>query len=246
MKPWHKKEWREMRDQRIGDRCEQCDSTDGPFVLQHFEHDYSELPSKNPVVWELMREYDKVPPRPTVQRPACPQCNRRALSERKKLKPKWRCIGCHHEFDEPIIVETTINNRTEKAAWVKWKKEILFPARDNFLVTHHDIVEQRYGTVLSAYKKERQTSDAKYMSGEETATFCKKCAFLWDMKEMQLCSKCRKQYHPFKFQTCYDCLPEIKKEETRQAQKWVREHEEFVDSIDELYESSSNIDTSEV
>jgi len=236
MKPWATKEWKEMRERRIGDRCKQCDSTDGPFVLQHFEHDYSELPSKNPVAWELMREYDKVPPRPTVQRPACPQCNRRALSERKKLKPKWRCIGCHHEFDEPIIVETTINNRTEKAAWVKWKKEILFPARDNFLVTHHDIVEQRYGTVLSAYKKERQTSDAKYMSGEGTATFCKKCAFLWDMREMRLCSKCKTHYHLFRFENCYNCLPTWKKEESVLRREFEANMDASMKSLEEANE----------
>ena len=100
MKPWATKEWKEMRERRIGDRCEQCESTDGPFVIQHFSHERPEPPSKYTIVWDLIREYGLIPAKPTIPLPACPSCKRRSLSERKKLKPKWRCIGCHHAFDE--------------------------------------------------------------------------------------------------------------------------------------------------
>ena len=165
MKPWETKEWQKMRAQRIGDRCEQCGSTDGPFVLQHFSHERPEPPSKKSVVWGLMREYDRVPPRPTVQRPACPRCNRRALSERKKLRPKWRCIGCHHEFDEPIIVETTINNRTEKDAWLKWRQEVLFKAFNDFVDAQAGLVEQRYGAAMADYEQEIQTGGERMREG---------------------------------------------------------------------------------
>ena len=117
-----------------------------------------------------MRECGSYPPRPTVQRQACPQCNRCGLTERKKLKPKWRCIGCHNEFDESIMVEIPINNRTEKDEYDKYRQEVLFPAFDDFVDAHQDIVEQRYTAALAEYDKERQVSDDEYLSGEGTAT----------------------------------------------------------------------------
>ena len=61
MKPWETKEWKEMRERRIGDRCEQCESTDGPFVIQHFSHERPSLPSKDGFVimgWEAVQRVD--------------------------------------------------------------------------------------------------------------------------------------------------------------------------------------------
>ena len=216
-KPWHTKDWGDMRNRRIGDRCEQCGSTDGPLVLQHLSHEGPEPPdSKDTVIWNLMREYGSYPPRPTVQRQACPQCNRCSLTERKKLKPKWRCIACHHEFDESIMVEIPINNRTEKGEYDRYRQEVLFPAFNDFVDAHQDIVEQRYTAVLADYEQERRASDDRYMSGEGTVTFCKKCAFLWDVKEQELCSQCKKRYHSFKYATCYECLPQSFKDALRE------------------------------
>ena len=235
-KPWHTKEWREMRERRLGNRCEQCDSTDGPFVIQHFSHDYSEPPSKDVIVWDLMREYGSYPPWPTVQRLGCPQCNRCSLTERKKLEPKWRCIGCHHEFDEPVTVAIPINNRTEKAAFENWKKKVLFPAHDDFLVAHQDLVEQHYRPAMDAYDKEQKASYHKYISGDGTATFCKKCAFLWDKKEMMLCGKCKKNYHPFKYDRCFNCLPRRRKTEVKEQQQFEEEIMRRDRALEQAYE----------
>jgi len=242
-KPWHTKEWKEMRALRIGDKCEQCDSTDPPMLLQHLSHEEPESPpSKRDIVWDLMREFDQVPPRPTVRRPTCPECNDRSLGKRKKLKPTWRCNRCHNEFDEPRMVDTIINNRTEKDAWVKWKNEVLFPTHDDFADAHQDEVEQRFGTLIDEYELKRQASYDRYVSGEGTVTFCKKCAFLWDMKEMRLCGQCRKNYHPFRYDTCFSCLPESRKDEITKANiQWqavMGEREAFLGQIDEWYEKS--------
>ena len=37
-KPWATKEWTALRDKLIKDHCEQCNTTKGPFVLQHTWH----------------------------------------------------------------------------------------------------------------------------------------------------------------------------------------------------------------
>ena len=37
-KPWQTKAWKEMREKKIGDKCEQCGSEKEPFVLQHLWH----------------------------------------------------------------------------------------------------------------------------------------------------------------------------------------------------------------
>ena len=235
-KPWQTKEWREMRNRTIGDRCEQCGSTDGPFVLQHFSHDRPKPPSKRDLVWDMMREHGSYPPRPTVQRQACPQCNRCNLTERKKLKPKWRCIGCHHEFDDSIAVEMPINNRTEKGEYDKYRQEVLFPAFDDFVDAHQDIVEQRYTATLAEYEQERRASYDTYISGEGTATFCRKCAFLWDVEGKRLCSQCNERYHPFKFKTCYDCLPSSFKEELWEQRVFEEEMAAVMKSLEEANE----------
>ena len=221
-----------MREERIGDRCEQCGSTDGPFVLQHFSHERPKPPSERTVVWDLMREYSSYPPRPTVQRQACPQCNRCSLTERKKLRPKWRCIGCHHEFDESILVEIPINNRTEKGDYDRYRQEVLFPAYDDFVDAHQDIVEQRYAAVLADYEQERQVSYDTYVSGEGTATFCKTCAYQWDTEGKRLCSQCKERYHPFNFKTCYECLPASRKDELRDEREEVERLEAEMKSFE--------------
>ncbi len=232
-----------MREERIGDSCEQCGSTDGPFVIQHFSHDRPKPPSKRTVVWNLMREYGSYPPRPTDQRQACPQCNRCSLTERKKLKPKWRCIACEHEFDDPVTVELRVSGNTGRDENARYRQG-LSKVFDDFLNAHTEEVEQRYTAVLAVYEQERRASYDTYISGEGTATFCKKCAFLWDVEGKKLCNQCKERYHPFQYKTCYDCLPQSFKEEQREvreyAEKMDAEMKSFEKALEEAYEEEAN------
>ena len=45
----------------------------------------------------------------------------------------------------------------------------------------------------------------RYISLEDTVTFCKKCAFLWDKKGMDLCPVCKEKYKSIYNKTCYNC-----------------------------------------
>ena len=227
-KPWHTREWKEMRKQRIGDECAQCGSTKEPFVLQHFSHDRPDPIDKNQVVWNLMMERNRIPEKPTVQRFACPQCSKLSLTKRKTLKPTWRCIPCHHEFDDPILVEKTVSKTTQPTDYFKWRDEILFPAFHRFKEENADLVQQHIDDADAEYEIERKASYEHYISGVGTATFCKKCAFLWDKKEMKLCGQCKTNYHPFHFYKCFSCLPESRKKE-------ISEYKEFERTMDEIH-----------
>ena len=243
MKPWETKEWTEMRDRHIGSTCEQCESTDGPFVLQHFSHEQPEPPSKYTIVWDLIGEFGLMPSRPTIPLAACPKCKRRSLTEPKIRKPKWRCIGCHHEFDELATVEVEVDSRNGKDEYNQYIQD----RRDvytDFQITHADAVAQRYGAALADYEKERQASYEEYVSGEGTATFCKKCAFLWDIKEMRLCSQCKTDYHPFKYRTCFNCLPTSRKEELAGYREFATEMDAVMESLEEAYDELPDLDSS--
>ena len=161
-----------MRERRIGDTCEQCDSTDGPFVLQHFSHEQPERPSMNGIVWDLMREYGVCPERPTITKQGCPECKSISIYGRQNKTPIWRCIKCHYEFDSPEAVDVQVNSKTGKEEYAKYK-ESRHKFFNDFKAQHRDVIVQRYGSALGDYKKERQNSYDKYVSGEGTARFCK-------------------------------------------------------------------------
>jgi hypothetical protein len=67
------------------------------------------------------------------------------------------------------------------------------------LVLHHPLVGK---------SRSRNEFD-QYLSCEETVTFCKKCSFLWDMKGMNLCPRCKTHYKKFQFPNCYRCSKEL-------------------------------------
>lgn len=233
-----------MRAERIGDSCEQCGSTDSPFVIQHFSHDRPKPPSKRTVVWNLMREYGSYPQPPTVRRPGCPLCQRASLTERTRKKPKWRCIACEHEFDDPVTVELRVSGTTGKDEYARYRQG-LSEAFDDFHVAHADEVEQRYRAVLADYEQERQASYETYISGEGTATFCKTCAYQWDLEGKRLCGQCKTHYHPFKYRTCYECLPSSRKEESRDAREEVERLDAEMKSLEDALEEASEEEANE-
>lgn len=51
----------------------------------------------------------------------------------------------------------------------------------------------------------------KYLSFEGTITACGKCAYHYDICNMELCPKCRVNYKGIKYPSCIPCLPEAKR-----------------------------------
>lgn len=50
----------------------------------------------------------------------------------------------------------------------------------------------------------------KYLSFEDAITACKKCAYNFDVKKMELCPKCKQHYKGLQYPTCIECLLEDK------------------------------------
>lgn len=120
MSSWHTKEWKEMRSRLIGDRCEQCGSTEGPMVLQHHWHP------------------------PTF----------------KQVLHEAACV----------------------LGKLEWMKEV------------HDKATEMH-----------KANQERYMSGQDTSTWCTKCAYLKDKHNMILCYECREHYHKDHLQRCRYC-----------------------------------------
>ena len=45
----------------------------------------------------------------------------------------------------------------------------------------------------------------RYLSMIDTATFCKKCAFMWDVKKRRLCPECKSKWCPLTLPKCAFC-----------------------------------------
>ena len=56
----------------------------------------------------------------------------------------------------------------------------------------------------------------KYLSFEDTITACKKCAFNYDINNMELCPKCKRYYKGVPYPTCINCLPEDKRKAAKE------------------------------
>lgn len=196
-----------MRETRLKDRCEQCGGSESPMVLQHVWHPpkFNELrqhvraPLWEQFKWEYPLVVSKVDP---SDLPGCPKCNSAVIRHRKRLKPSWVCQGtkngqrCGYEFDEPILVKalTTAQrqeqSRLEQEAYeARWQK---------FLQQYGEEINVKT-VLLSIDLNER------YMSGEDTRTFCKKCAYMWDMRGCVLCESCKKEYHASYRDKCVRC-----------------------------------------
>jgi hypothetical protein len=62
--------------------------------------------------------------------------------------------------------------------------------------------------VQSRVSIEYTKAQDRYESMGDAVTFCSRCAFMWDIKGMRLCSRCGKNYHSFEYNCCRKCHDE--------------------------------------
>lgn len=207
-KPWHTKAWKKMRDARIGDRCDQCGALTPPMVLQHLRQPHSFGALCDEIRSDLLSIYEQENPRPTipepspVDRPVCPQCRSTAISPRKTGPYRWKCLGktrgrtCGHEFNDPAAAPALTPQ--QKQEWSAQKYEAYRAWRAEF--------DARYDGAIHVQAVVRSIEEhVRYMSLEDTATFCKKCAFMWDQRQSKLCHVCKEGYHEFWLSRCRRC-----------------------------------------
>lgn len=251
---WHTKDWKERRKNIIKDKCEICGSKE-TLTLQHFSHpkkyyDYEKEVSakytshfmaansyidKQEFTEHILNNYDYVPV------PLCPNCKGRYPNKRMRKKPQYLCTKCHLEFDEPVYKNieelVTIFYENEENIDVKDK---CFISKDKWK-NNHKLSQVRYW--LQRKKVNTQDNETiskeafllfldatiKYLSFEDTITACRKCAFNYDLNNLELCPKCKEYYKGIQYPTCIQCLPEDKKkaalEKIEFGKAWQAMHE---------------------
>ena len=206
---WRTPEWHALRERLINDHCAQCSSTEGPFTLQHFWH-----PLTIPEAARLLRLQHRRRARDeylirypiieaTEERQACPRCHSVNIYSRDRVTPRWKCNyrsgrrWCGHEFDQPVRVIAPaykVNAAQTQASWTAFYAYYNLQYADmaesfNVQATLH---------VLELFER--------YLSGEGTGTFCRKCAFMWDQNGLRLCHMCRTEWHKHHEPACIVCV----------------------------------------
>lgn len=250
-KSWHTKDWKERRDKVIKDKCEICDSNQ-TLILQHLSHPrkYPEYKleatrefanaqigatvqiSKSEFIKYLKANFDYVPV------PYCPKCRFSNPNRRVTKTPQYLCTVCRHEFDEALIisVKELVSNFYEN--------EQAIEVRDKCFVSRkwrnkHNLSSVRYWLLREGVKADNSEEieklafgrylddNIKYLSFEDTITACKKCAFSYDMKNMELCPKCKDHYKGIQYPTCIQCLPEDKRKAALETIEFGKELQEM-------------------
>lgn len=211
-KPWPTKQWRETRARLIKDYCEQCNSKEGPFVLQHTWHpkeyqDYIEeyilILAKSDrysgfntsVTQEEIEEYIT---ENSVPRDSCPKCSSVNIRQVNNHEKSYICNRCRHRFDIPLVKAYVKSCRTENniKSRLLIKKDIELSRR----IWDENTEEIRKYAVLKNIEDHK-----RYLSCKDTVTFCKKCSYMWDIKGMKLCKSCGTHYHSFYYELCFSC-----------------------------------------
>lgn len=251
---WHTKDWKERRTKVIKDKCEICGSREA-LTLQHLSHpkkyyeyerdvtreytqsfiDSNTIVDKCEFSEHIIKNYDYVPV------PLCPNCESRYPNKRMRKIPQYLCTECRHEFDEPIykladeLISTFYEN--EEAAEVRDK---CFVSKDKWR-NQHNLSQVKYWLQREIAKNKDieiigkeafllyLDENIKYLSFEDTMTTCKKCAFNFDLNNMELCPKCKEYYKGVQYPTCIQCLPEEKRktalENIEFGKEWRAMHE---------------------
>ncbi|WP_177733457.1 hypothetical protein [Flavobacterium inviolabile] len=249
---WNTKDWQERRPQFLKDKCEICSSNE-TLTIQHLSHPkkYSEYLrevareytkkhiNNNPEINEseftdyVLKNHDYVPV------PLCPNCNSKNPSERVRKIPKYRCADCKHEFDEALY--RSINELVS----IFYKNEEAYEIQDKCFVSKdrwrnkNNLKSVRYWQQRVHTKdKDAETiekeaflkylnDNIKYLSFEDTITACRKCAYNFDIKKMELCPKCKQYYKGLQYPTCIQCLPEDKRKAALESIEFGKEWQEM-------------------
>lgn len=253
---WHTKDWKERRNKVIKEECEICGSKE-TLTMQHLSHplkynDYErEVTQKytqtfigsNTVIDKLefrehiLKDYDY------AAVPLCPSCGDNRPNKRVRKLPQYLCGACRHEFDEPVYKSVdeliAIFYENEDALDVRDK---CFTSKDKWK-NKHNLSNIKYWfqrKIAKAKDSEAIGKEAfllylddniKYLSFSDTITACKRCAFNYDMNNMELCPNCKQHYKGIQYSTCIQCLPEEKRkaalEKIEFGKEWHAIHKEL-------------------
>ncbi|MCY3414482.1 MAG: hypothetical protein INQ03_22735 [Candidatus Heimdallarchaeota archaeon] len=196
MKPiWDSVEWKETRARLLKDHCEECGKSDAILMLTHTKS----APSAKRVGREIRNRKIKEllqsnvisafnPANDEFLKNSCPSCKSFSLRERKMKKPRYVCNTCTGAFEEPVLIIDTDN-----VNYRALEREYYWTALEPYKVE----IDQEYNNQM---EKIRQW----YISGEDTRTLCKSCAYNL-RKGRVLCKQCKEKYHDPRYEVCFNC-----------------------------------------
>jgi hypothetical protein len=233
---WHTKDWKERRNEIIKNKCEICGGIE-TLTLQHRSHprnyneyerevtrkynrlfiDSNAFDEQREFIDHVKKNFDYVPV------PLCPKCNSRYPNKRMRKKPQYLCKECRLEFDEPMY--KTIDDLIAifyLGEDVSGGHDKCFISKDKWK-NQQNLSQVKYWLLREKAKNKFNDNigkeafllflndNIKYLSFEDTITACKKCAFNFDLNNMEICPKCKKYYKGVSYPTCINCLPEDKR-----------------------------------
>lgn len=189
--PWKWKEWKEERSALIENECRQCISTDGPFVLQHLVR-FGDLGQYVYALWRGHPEFQAEQAaraalgstEKPVRRQACPRCEKTTIYFRKRSRT-WMCSACSQAFTAPTTV---------RALSPEQKRRIAARKQAAFEESKRDYRSKAWDAVGRDAVLRWLAHYRDYLSFTYAATFCKRCAFLWDMAGDRRCRICAKTF----------------------------------------------------
>ncbi len=233
---WHTKDWKERRNLIIKNECEICGDSE-ILTLQHRSHPKKYYDYEREVTNKYTRLF--IDSNPSIEQrefiehvrenyiynpvPLCPKCNSRYPNKRMRKIPQYLCTECRLEFNEPKY------KSIEELIGILYSDQEAQELRDKCFISKDRCKNQQNLTQLKYYLQKEKAKiefghkigkeafllylddNIKYLSFEDTITACKKCAFNYDLNNMELCPKCKKYYKGVSYPTCINCLPEEKR-----------------------------------
>lgn len=194
------KDWKEKRAEFLkGKKCSWCDSSDSLCI--HIPRAFSPAQISSEIYSaayarfkEIYRqEYQKFDSLPTGK-------------HRHKSHPSWHKASTIHK------IEPDHNDLEEQ--YLEVLVEDL--GEGNFKKLYHEWLEE--AGIKDLIEEEIKKAEKECESLTNATVLCKLCHFA-SLRGMELCPVCRSKYKSLRYETCFNCLPEEKREEVLAKQK---------------------------
>ena len=194
------REWKEKRAEFLkGKTCSWCGSSDSLCI--HIPRSFSPVQISSEIYSAAYarfkdiyrQEYQKFDSEPTGK-------------HRHKSHPTWHKASTVHKVgpDHTDLEEQYIEVLVEDSG------------EGNFKKLYHEWLEK--AGIKDLIEEEIEKAEKESESLTNAIALCKRCHFA-SLKGLELCPVCKSKYKSPRYKTCFDCLPEGKKEEVLAKQK---------------------------
>jgi hypothetical protein len=194
------KEWKEKRADFLKDKtCEWCSSSESLCV--HTPGAFSPASVRSEFYGAAYARFREVY-RDKYQKFDCTLTGK----HRHKSHPLWHKASTVHKIepDHTDIEGQYIEILVEDSGDGKFKE------------LYHEWLDET--GIKELIEEEVKKAEEEYESLKNAIVLCKRCHFA-NLRNMNLCPVCKNKYKSSNFATCFDCLPEDKKEEILEKRK---------------------------